>query len=452
VSRFHFVTDGEVPTQRGRVKLFLGGVGLLVAAAVIASIASACGTNAQSGADGGAHAGSTSSGAGGSGGAGSGSSGGVGASDASVGSPSTDATLGDQTPGDDGAATTFGASDAGAEGGSDSASSCASTITGAQSTSGLAGWQGDWIPGDYPSGDAAVYAVGDAAADTYLTISNVQGQQGLVRQYRVHVPPGYSSGTAMPVLFCLHGLDQTAVSFCTDEGVAWPAKADAEGFIVVMPNGYQYSWNGGACCGKAASMDLDDVALMRAIFAEVGTHVNLDLRRVYATGFSTGGFLSYRLACQASDLFTAVAAAAGGVGTNAVWSGTNTKSDLATCAPTNKVSVLDVHGTKDPLVPFAVQAESLKIISSSNGCSSSTMPALVPPSGGDTTCVTYEGCPTCPKVEVTGCAVDGGGHCWFGSTDCGTGGGAIGKAVVGNGSNFMKDTDQIWAFFSRLAH
>jgi hypothetical protein len=41
----------------------------------------------------------------------------------------------------------------------------------------------------------------------------------------------------------------------------------------------------------------------------------------------------------------------------------------------------------------------------------------------------------------------GGGHCWFGSTDCGTGGGAIGLAVVGNDSNFMKNTDAIWAFF-----
>jgi polyhydroxybutyrate depolymerase len=374
-------------------------------------------------------------------GSGSGSSGGGSvASDASTGSGSSDSTVGDVTGGGDGASTT---SDGAPQPASDSSSSCDSAITGPQSTSGLPGWTGDWTPGDYPSGDAA--------AANYLTISNVQGQQGLVRQYKVHVPPGYSSSTAMPALFCIHGLGQTAPMFCTDDGVAWPAKGDKEGFIVVMPNGYQNSWNGGTCCGQAASMGLDDVALMRAIFTEVGKHVNIDLRRVYSTGLSTGGFLSYRLACQASDLFVAVAAAAGAVGTAAVGGGMMSTSDLMTCAPTNKVSVLDVHGTKDPLVPYSVQAPSLAILASSSGCASSTMPAVVPPSGGDTTCVTYAGCPSCPLVEVTGCSIDGGGHCWFGSTDCGTGGGAFGKAIVGNDSNFMRNTEQIWAFFSKLS-
>ena len=87
----------------------------------------------------------------------------------------------------------------------------------------------------------------------------------------------------------------------------------------------------------------------------------------------------------------------------------------------------------------------------SNACSATTMPATVEPSGGDTTCVTYAGCPTCPNVEVTGCTIMGGGHCWFGSSDCGTGGGAIGMAFVGNDSNFMKNTDAIWAFLSRIS-
>jgi len=424
------------------------GVGALVCAAGAApALFGACGTNHASSGDGAATAGAMNTGSGSSSGvqsgspgaSGSGSSGGAAESDGSAGSASSDATLGDAISGDGDASTTSDAAGQTA----DSASSCASTITGPQNTSGLSGWTGDWMPGDYPSGDAA--------AENYLSISNVQGQQGLTRQYKVHVPPGYSSSTAMPVLFCLHGLGQTAASFCTDDGVAWPAKGDQEGFIVVMPNGYEYSWNGGTCCGEAATLGLDDVALMRAIFAEVGTHVNIDLRRVYATGLSTGGFMSYRLACQASDLFVAVGVAAGAVGTAAIGGGTMSTSDLMTCAPTNKVSVLDVHGNKDPLVPYSTQAPSLATMSSNNGCSSSTTPAAAPPSGGDTTCVSYTGCPSCPPVQVTGCTIDGGGHCWFGSSDCGTGGGAIGIAIVGNNSNFMKNTDQIWSFFSKLS-
>ena len=120
-----------------------------------------------------------------------------------------------------------------------------------------------------------------------------------------------------PVVFCLHGLGQTPILFCLNGtgfpgGSGFPAKSDAEGFILVMPLGHQNSWNGTGCCGTAASMQLDDVALMRAIFQEISLHLNVDRRRVFATGLSNGGYMSYRLACQAADLFTAVAPAAGG--------------------------------------------------------------------------------------------------------------------------------------------
>jgi polyhydroxybutyrate depolymerase len=226
--------------------------------------------------------------------------------------------------------------------------------------------------------------------------------------------------------------------------------------VVIMPNGYQNSWNGGTCCGGAAQNGLDDVGLIRAIFAEVGKHVNIDLRRVYATGLSNGGFLSYRLACEASDLFVAVAPSAGAVGTASAGAGisaltTGLSTDLKSCAPTNKVSILDIHGTSDPLVPYADQAPSLAYFSAANGCTTTQQPAAFPPSGGDTTCVSYTGCPSCPQVDLTACTIDAGGHCWFGSSDCGTGGGASANAIVGNNSNFMKNTDSIWGFFAPLS-
>lgn len=318
-----------------------------------------------------------------------------------------------------------------------------------EGTSGNVGWLGDWGPGDYPPGDIT--------AQNYLTISGVKGQQGNDRQYKVHVPPGYSPATPMPVLFCLHGLFQNAVMFCLDTGVAWNSKSDAEGFILVMPNGYQNSWNGGTCCGAAATAGLDDVSLMRAIFAEVATHLNVDPHRVYATGLSNGGYLSYRLACEASDIFVAIAPAAGAVGTTAIGGAVdgglpviNSTSDLRSCTPMHPVSVLDIHGTADPLVAYSVQAPSLAIWSLANNCSTMTSPASIPTSWGDTTCVTHSGCPTSPRIEVTGCTVQGGGHCWFGSSDCGTGGGSLGMAFVGNNSNFLKNTDAAWAFLSRF--
>lgn len=296
---------------------------------------------------------------------------------------------------------------------------------------------GDWGPGDYPP---------DITAQTYLELTGVPGQGSYTRQYKVHVPPGYDPTVPTPVVFCIHGLGQDAVLFCVN-GAAMDKKSDSAGFILVMPNGYQSSWNGGTCCGAASTEKLDDVALFRAIFAEVNQHLNVDHKRVFATGLSNGAYMSYRLACEASDLFAAVAPGAGAIGINSIGGGTNPASDFTTCNPTEHVSVLDIHGTADPLVPYSLQAPSLALISSRDGCSATTVPATSPQSGGDTTCVSYTGCAT--GVEVTGCTIAGGGHCWFGSPDCGTGAGPLGALIVGANSNTMVNTDAVWDFFSR---
>jgi polyhydroxybutyrate depolymerase len=297
---------------------------------------------------------------------------------------------------------------------------------------------GDWGPGDYPP---------NIMDQTYLDIAGVTGQMMNTRQYKVHVPPGYDAQKPTPLVFCIHGLAQNPVMFCVT-GAALNEKSDSAGFIMVMPYGYQNSWNAGTCCGGASTSQLDDVALFRALLAEVAKHVNVDFRRVYAAGLSNGAYMSYRLACEASDMLAAIAPAAGAVGKNDIGGGTNPMSDFTTCTPSSPVSVLDMHGTSDPLIAYSLQAPSLAIFAQANGCGTSTAPAAAPPSGGDTTCVSYTGCKT--GSEVIGCSISGGGHCWFGSPDCGTGGGAIGAAFVGANSTMMKDTDAMWDFFSHI--
>ncbi len=313
---------------------------------------------------------------------------------------------------------------------------------------------GGWVAGDYPP---------DLMSATYLEISGVDGQKGYTRQYKVHVPPSYDPAVPTPLVFCIHGLTQDPLLFCVI-GSSMVDKSDEEGFILVMPNGYGASWNGGTCCGAASVEQLDDVALMRAIFEEVAKHLNVDRGRVYATGHSNGGFMSYRLACEASDIFTAVAPSAGGIGTNdlsamdAMWDlagagtilgATNAFSDFTECSPTQPISVLDLHGTLDGLVPHSFQEPSLALIAERNGCEAVTEPAVDPMSRGDTNCVSHAGCPG--GLEVTGCTVEGGGHNWFGSPDCGTAAGELGCAIVGYNSTVLVATDAVWDFFSRHA-
>ncbi|HEY6558036.1 MAG TPA: PHB depolymerase family esterase [Polyangiaceae bacterium] len=293
---------------------------------------------------------------------------------------------------------------------------------------------GDWRAGDYPP---------DLAAQTYLELAGIAGNQGVTRQYKVHVPPSYNPQVPMPVVFCFHGLSQNAVMFCVN-GAGLHTKADAANFILVMPNGNANRWNAGGCC--AGTPALDEVAFVRAIFRELGTHLNVNLDRVYATGLSNGGFMSYRLGCEAADIFAAVAPGAGGLLSNQIGWG-NAASDFAVCNPSEPVSVLDLHGTADGIVPFSLQAQSLNLMAQENGCGTTTARAADPASAGDTTCVSYTGCPS--GIEVTGCSVQGGGHVWFGSDSCGTGAGPIGCTFVGANSNTLKNTDEIWDFFSR---
>ncbi|HMJ53157.1 MAG TPA: hypothetical protein VK540_13815 [Polyangiaceae bacterium] len=452
--------------------------------AALASGPGGCGSDSDPGSKGG------SSGAGGSGGSATGGSGGTGTGGATGGSGGTGATGGSGATG--GAAGTGGTGGTGATGGTAGSGGAsgsggaagsggtagkggASGSSGAAGSAGKAGAAGsggvtdggagsggaagtdgggaagssgaggapeggacvgDYVSGDYPP------AVDDANA--WLTISGVTGQPG-PRQYKVHVPPSYDCRVPMPVLFCIHGLQQNGVMFCvngtsgkTSGAKGFVDKSNEAGFILVAPNGYMSSWNGGTGhYGAAASMGLDDVGLMKAIFAELKTHVNVDTKKVFAAGLSNGAYMSYRLGCEAADIFTAVAPGAGGI------------VDKTGCSPSRPMSVLDIHGTMDSLVPFSEQVPSADAIATKNGCTTMTTAATVPASGGDTTCVTYSGCPS--GIEVTRCAIQGGGHVWFGDPSCGTGAGAAGCVFVGANSTFLNNTDVVWDFFKRLS-
>lgn len=288
-----------------------------------------------------------------------------------------------------------------------------------------------WGPGDYPP---------RPTAQTYLTLSGIDGQQGLSRQFKVHVPTGYQASVPAPVLFCFHGYLDNAVNFCvTTAGM--PAKSDQAGFVLVMPNGYKNSWNGGTCCGDASQMKLDDVAFVRAIVNELDQHLNIDHRRIYATGMSNGGYLSYRLACEAADLVAAVAPASGALGTNADTPdvGAPRNSDFARCTPDAPVSLLELHGSDDPLNWYSVFVPpSLQRMAEVNGCDNATVPTSEPVSGGDTTCSSYQ---NCDGVTVTACVVSGGSHCWFGASGC--------DASSRGGSDTLVNTDAVWSFVSK---
>jgi polyhydroxybutyrate depolymerase len=128
---------------------------------------------------------------------------------------------------------------------------------------------------------------------------------GAARSYDVHVGKKVTPGTAVPLLVNVHGLTNSPAlqaQFSQMNPVA-----DDKGFVVVYPAGLNASFNAGTCCGQSSSGGVDDVGFIRAIVAEAQTKICVDAKRVYQTGFSNGGMMSYQLACNAADLFAAVA-------------------------------------------------------------------------------------------------------------------------------------------------
>ena len=184
---------------------------------------------------------------------------------------------------------------------------------------------------------AAVPPVPQPTPTTLPTLSPGNSTRTLVvgeleRSYLLHIPPGLNRPQPVPVVFVFHGLTQTAETIQAMSG--FDEVADQNGFVLVYPNGYEQSWNGSGCCGEAVNQAIDDLSFVRQMLADLGTILQVDPKRIYAAGFSNGAMFSYRLACEMSDTFAAVAPVSGWLLTDP-------------CQPQQPVSVLHVHGSND---------------------------------------------------------------------------------------------------------
>lgn len=181
-------------------------------------------------------------------------------------------------------------------------------------------------------------ACGSSDATTDRTVasgstSNSVAVDGTTRDYRLYRPAGLT-GRA-PLVLVYHGWMESVAT--TERQRGWREAADRHGFVVVFPDGVEESFNAGGCCGPAQERDVDDVAAAHAMIDDVARRLQVDRRRVYAAGFSNGGMMAYRLACE-SDRFAAVAPVAG--------------AQLVDCVQRRPVSIMHIHGTADTVVPF----------------------------------------------------------------------------------------------------
>ena len=241
------------------------------------------------------------------------------------------------------------------------------------------------------------------------TVSPIDEQRvltigGMERTYFLHIPSGLNDHESVPLVFVFHGFQENGAFARNYTGM--DKIADANRFIVVYPDGSgpsgSLSWNASGCCGYALQNNVDEPAFVRAIIADVEAIVKVDSRRTYAAGFSNGALLSYRLACEMSGTFAAIAPASGVL-------------MYSPCQPQQPVSIMHVHGINDRVVPiegggsgiqFPPVEESLAAWAQLDGCSGEEPVEK----DGVLAHTTYGSCK--PGVSVELYVVDGTGHGW----------------------------------------
>ena len=159
------------------------------------------------------------------------------------------------------------------------------------------------------------------------------------RRYIVHVPPQAREAKPLAVVLSFHGGGGTAKG--QQEYAGTDPLADREGFIVVYPEGTGrfprrlHTWNAGSCCGYAHDRHVDDVGFVRALLDDLARRAPIDPRRIYATGLSNGGMMSYRLAAELGDRIAAIAPIAGGMVVDSIRS-------------PRPVPIMHIHSIDDP--------------------------------------------------------------------------------------------------------
>ena len=153
---------------------------------------------------------------------------------------------------------------------------------------------------------------------------------GVKRTFRVYRPATLPASPA-PLVLMLHGGFGSGSQ--AEASYGWDAEADRGHFLVAYPDGLSRAWAvGGGCCGQPGSTGVDDVAFITALVETLSRETSIDRSRVYATGISNGGMLTYRLACD-TKLFAAI--------------GPDSATMLGACPAPARVSVIHVHGTAD---------------------------------------------------------------------------------------------------------
>ena len=237
------------------------------------------------------------------------------------------------------------------------------------------------------------------------------------RSYVVDLP---ARATNAPIILVLHGGGGNPAQFAANSGFSRPA--NAKGYAVIYPAGSArgrlglLTWNGGYCCGFAAKARVDDVGFLDTVIADAVGRFGLNGDRVYLTGMSNGSLMAERYAALRAGHVQAVAGVSGTM-------------DVRATSIGGPVPLLHIHGTADPMVPYAGGVGQDSLTKTNWASVDQLIGAFVRAAGEPLTASTWVIDPAEDGMSVTKTdytdakgrvmvrlmTVQGGGHAWAGS-------------------------------------
>ncbi len=256
---------------------------------------------------------------------------------------------------------------------------------------------------------------------------------GLEREYYLLAPRGDQQSSPMALVFDLHGTGETPMQHAqlTQMGPI----ALREGFLLVWPLGQfrrsgsrrpslngKPSWNADMVPGP-----VDDVAFIRAIIAQLSQMYRIDSRRIFVTGFSGGGRMTCRLACELSDQVAAIAPVSG-------------LRFPVPCSVSRPVPILSFHGEQDPLPPVDDADRDARTWAKHYQCANESVET---DESNSATVIRYSG--GVSDAEVVFYRIPHAGHTWPGSPS------AANQERLGFGKTNMAipASELIWTFFKK---
>jgi len=286
--------------------------------------------------------------------------------------------------------------------------------------------------------DPATPAEQPAASPTPVTASPINALDsgnhsfafavdGLERTYILHVPPAVNEEISLPLVIVLHGTYGTGRKM--QIGLGFDPYSDEHGFYVAYPDAYQKPgeretarWNDGRGTLESSTQGIDDVKFIVSLVDQIAAQVPLDKSRVFVTGASNGGMMTYRLGCETSGVFAGIAPVIANI----------PEPIFSSCSPQTRLDFLAINGDADPFVPFAggevcgdtpsrlceggmvkPQPESITKFAAANGCELTPQSATLPARVDDGTSIeeqTYANCASGAQVKAY--IVHNGGHTW----------------------------------------